>query len=218
MSKWKLHICIFAYLHICIFANLHICIFANLHICIFADENGIFALQADFAFCRTLVEMVYQHQCLQWQQKDKQITFPFAPKLTFLHRRLCANALWVKATNAMGFKMCEKLSKVDVWFSLILTPTTKKMVPLNLKWPKFCVNFFGGNFHNYDKQSEKCEDRPRRGWFFCVITVWTMRRKKAQNIVVVWGYLHGEIELFKKQILFCKNLSIICMDQIIERA
>ena len=50
----------------------------------------------------------------------------------------------------MGFKMCEKLSKVDVWFSLILTPTTKKMVPLNLKWPKFCVNFFGGNFCNQE--------------------------------------------------------------------
>ena len=48
----------------------------------------------------------------------------------------------------MGFKMCEKLSKVDVWFSLILTPTTKKMVPLSLKWPKFCVNFLGAHFRN----------------------------------------------------------------------
>ena len=46
----------------------------------------------------------------------------------------------------MGFKMCEKLSKVDVWFSLILTPTTKKMVPLSLKWPKFCIIFLGHIF------------------------------------------------------------------------
>ena len=28
----------------------------------------------------------------------------------------------------MGFEMCGKLPKVDVGFSLILTPTTKKMV------------------------------------------------------------------------------------------
>ena len=71
----------------------------------------------------------------------------------------------------MGFKKCEKLSKVDVWFLLFLTPTSKKMVPPNLKWPKFCVIFWGQFFaiknqRNYDKQSEKCKDRPRRGWFF----------------------------------------------------
>ena len=62
--------------------------------------------------------------------------------------------------------------------------------------------FFGGNFHNYEikeimtNSQKSVKIGPDRADFF-VITVWTMRRKKAQNIVVVWGYLHGEIGLLK---------------------
>ena len=68
--------------------------------------------------------------------------------LAHTKKRLKLSPMHYGLRQPMGFKMCEKLSKVDAWFSLILTPTTKKMVPLSLKWPKFCVNFLGAHFRN----------------------------------------------------------------------
>ena len=40
-----------------------------------------------------------------------------------------------------------------------------------------------------------------------------MLKKNAQNIVLVWGPLHGEIGVLKKQIFFCKYLCTSCLLQ-----
>ena len=53
---------------------------------------------------------------------------------------------WLR--RPMGFKRCEHFSKVEVWFLLILTLTTKKIVPLESQVTQILWQFFWAHFHN----------------------------------------------------------------------
>ena len=55
----------------------------------------------------------------------------------------------------------------------------------------------------------------RSGLIFCRMKILTMPRKKAQNSDVERGPLHGEIDVLKFQILFCKYLCTACLLQIL---
>ena len=57
--------------------------------------------------------------------------------------------------------------------------------------------------------------RSRSGLIFCRMKILTMPRKKAQNSDAEWGPLHGEIDVLKFQILFCKYLCTTCLLQIL---
>ena len=62
---------------------------------------------------------------------------------------------------------------------------------------------------------QKSWRRSRSGLIFCRMKILTMPRKKAQNSVAERGRLHGEIEVLKFQILFCKYLCTTCLLQIL---
>ena len=57
--------------------------------------------------------------------------------------------------------------------------------------------------------------RSQWGLIFCRMKILTMPRKKAQNSDAHRSRIHGEIDVLKFQILFCKYLCATCLLQIL---
>ena len=59
--------------------------------------------------------------------------------------------------------------------------------------------------------------RPRWATIFCRMQIYAMTRKKAQNSAAQRGRLHGEIKVWKLELVFCKYFCTSYLGEIFER-
>ena len=64
---------------------------------------------------------------------------------------------------------------------------------------------------------QKRWSRPRWATIFCRMQIYAMTRKKALNSAAQRGRLHGEIKVWKLELVFCKYLCTSYLGEIFER-
>ena len=112
------------------------------------------------------------------------------------------------------------MAKVDLCFSFNKLTRWYLLHFLSWLWPMFSTekkldDVDAENLPKITANVQKRWSRSRSGLIFCRMKILTMPRKKAQNSDAERGRLHGEIDVLKFQILFCKYLCTTCLLQIL---
>ena len=111
-------------------------------------------------------------------------------------------------------KRCKKLAKLNLCFS------SKNSHFIHMSHSCYTKRnwktvVWGGKFDQNYSKCKKSWIRSRWGLIFCRMKILTMPRKKAQNSDAQRSRIHGEINVLKFQILFCKYLCTTCLLQIL---
>ena len=90
-----------------------------------------------------------------------------------------------------------------------------ELVMTHILHRKKIIDISAENLSKITANVQKSWIQSRWGLIFCRMKILTMPRKKAQNSDAQRSRIHGEIDVLKFQILFCKYLCATCLLQIL---